>query len=49
MAAAKAKWLKRAAYLLIAVVLVMGVRRSLFWQDLVAMFNKPEGLVVYVR
>lgn len=49
MKTAMAKWLRRAAFLLIAIILIAGVRRSLFWQDLTAMFNRPKGMTVYVR
>lgn len=45
----KSKLIKRCAYFLIAIILILGVRRGLAWQDLVSMINKPKGLVVYVR
>jgi hypothetical protein len=45
----KAKWLKRAVYALIAGILIMGIGDSLWWQDLVAMWNKPKGMTVHVR
>lgn len=49
MATSKAKWLRRAVYALIAGIMIVGIGDSLWWQDLVAMLNRPEGLTVYVR
>jgi hypothetical protein len=45
----KFKWFKRAIYILIAGILIIGIGDSLWWQDLVGMLNRPEGLTVYVR
>jgi len=49
MTLSRAKWIKRAVYVMIAGVVIMGISDSLWWNDLVAMFNRPEGLRVYVR